>query len=225
MKKLIASAAVALGASFMAAPAVAGTIVVDFAGYAAGNEHGVTSGTSVEINGVSMTFSAGDFYDDGIYNPYFDDVSGGLPAGLGVCRVLTAADQCRDAGDDSTDGDGGISEYIAIVFDDGPFSVWELGFRDGQHNDITTNDVGVVEWAILDGLGGVVTSGFATFADVVAMAAAGDFANIAGIGFAYVDTEFYIEYISDVPIPAALPLLLSGLAGLGFASRRKKKVA
>ena len=31
--------------------------------------------------------------------------------------------------------------------------------------------------------------------------------------------------VSDVPIPAALPLLLSGLAGLGFASRRKKKAA
>lgn len=28
---------------------------------------------------------------------------------------------------------------------------------------------------------------------------------------------------SDVPVPAALPLLISGLAGLGFASRRKKK--
>jgi hypothetical protein len=29
--------------------------------------------------------------------------------------------------------------------------------------------------------------------------------------------------ISEVPVPAALPLLLSGLAGLGFASRRRRK--
>ncbi len=31
--------------------------------------------------------------------------------------------------------------------------------------------------------------------------------------------------VNEVPIPAALPLLLSGLAGLGFASKRKKKIA
>ncbi len=39
-----------------------------------------------------------------------------------------------------------------------------------------------------------------------------------GAGFAIAKFE-----VSEVPIPGALPLLLSGLAGLGFASRRKKK--
>ncbi len=38
-----------------------------------------------------------------------------------------------------------------------------------------------------------------------------------GAGFTIAQFE-----VSDVPIPGAIPLLLSGLAGLGFAARRKK---
>ncbi len=38
---------------------------------------------------------------------------------------------------------------------------------------------------------------------------------------------FLVKYVtaevSEVPLPAALPLLLSGVAGLGFASRRRRK--
>ncbi|WP_411818031.1 VPLPA-CTERM sorting domain-containing protein [Hyphococcus sp. DH-69] len=42
-------------------------------------------------------------------------------------------------------------------------------------------------------------------------------------GAALPDYNFNINAaVSEVPIPAALPLLLSGIAGLGFASRRKK---
>ena len=213
MKKILASLAVAFGAAFMAAPASA--TVISFADYAAGNEQGVTSGTSLNINGVNLTFSSN-------FNPYFDDVSGGLPAGLGVCRELTQTFQCADPGDDSTDGDMGTNEYIIIGFDDGPFNVREISFRDGQHNLINDSD-GLVEWGKT--VSGMWTTGIATFAEVVALAAAGFFDNATEIGFNYNNTEFYIEYISDIPVPAALPLLLSGLAGLGFAARRKKKVA
>lgn len=44
--------------------------------------------------------------------------------------------------------------------------------------------------------------------------------SIAGTGFGFdVETE-----ISEVPIPAALPLFFSALFGLGFASRSRRKV-
>jgi hypothetical protein len=220
MKKIFTIAAAALSATLLSAPASAG--IIDFANFAAGNEQGVVSGTSLNIDGVNMTFSAGDVYDDGIYNPYFDDIANGKPAGLGVCRVLDGSQQCADSGDDSIDGDLGISEYVAIIFDDGPFSVLDISFRDGTHNLLNTDNVSLLNWAILDGVGGVISSGVDTFSNVLALATSGFFANVAGIGFGYIDTEFYIESISDVPLPGAIPLLISGLAGLGFASRKKK---
>ena len=46
--------------------------------------------------------------------------------------------------------------------------------------------------------------------------------NAVFTGFGTNTAEFLRAEISQVPVPAALPLLLSGLAGLGFASRRRK---
>lgn len=45
-----------------------------------------------------------------------------------------------------------------------------------------------------------------------------------GIGAFETNDEFRIKSltVSEVPIPAALPLFIAGLAGLGFAGRRKK---
>lgn len=214
MKKTFAFAAAAAAAIFVSSAARASTII-DFAAYAAGNEHGVASGSSINISGVNMTFVSN-------FNPYFDDVSGGKPAGLGVCRTLTAAAQCRDAGDDSVDGDFGVNEQIIILFDDGPFSVREVSFRDGNHNLLNNDNVGLVTWGVYDAIGALMASGTASFAEVIGMAAAGFFSNVNGIGFTFHDTEFYVENISDVPTPAALPLLISGIAGLGFAMRRSK---
>ena len=114
MKKLMTMAAAALSVGLIAAPASAGTI--SFADFAAGNEGGIENESSINFSGVNIRFESGhtlNVFPGGIsrvitYNPYFDDVSNGLPAGLGVCRELdgmagngdTGA-ECLDAGDDS----------------------------------------------------------------------------------------------------------------------------
>ena len=39
------------------------------------------------------------------------------------------------------------------------------------------------------------------------------------------DATYDFEAVTPVPVPAALPLLLAGLGGLGLAARRKRKAA
>lgn len=221
MRKLLAIAAAA--AMGWAASTSANATLVSFADFASGNEHGVPSGTSLNIDGVNMTFITGGIVQ-GTFFAYFDDVFQGRPAGLGVCRVLNASNECADSSDDSIDGDISQDEFVIILFDDGPMDVTGLSFRDADHFSLNDDDVGQAVWGIFDSMGALLSFGTATFAELVAMAISGFFDNVAGIGFQFVDTEFYVESMNvvPVPLPGALPLLLSGLAGLGFAARRKK---
>ncbi|GJL90844.1 VPLPA-CTERM sorting domain-containing protein [Hyphococcus sp.] len=224
--------------TLMAAPASAK--LISFADFDAGNEGGIANGSSIDFgDGVVIGFesnsglnaSSGGWSRSIQYNPYFDDVSGGKPGGLGVCRALDGAAgngapgaECADASDDSIDGEMGSNEGIILTFFGQNFDLLSLSFRDGDHNSLNASN-GLVYFFQYSPARGDVVFGTTTFADLVMRAIAGEFTDTNTFGLRYVNTEFYLEAISDVPLPAALPVLLAGLGGLGFASRKRKNTA
>lgn len=214
MKHFIIAAAATL-----AATAGANAAVLDFVAEAAGNERGVADGTTINFGGIDVTFSA----TNG--SAYFDDVSSG-PGGLGVCTTLasrTLADgtvipnQCTPSSDDSISSDPDGDEAVKLTFADA-ITLSDHTFNDFGHNDISSR-------ADLTLLINVNDAGFTQF--TFAQAAGLVIAGVRSIEFA-IDTSatgigFYLSSVQAVPLPAAAPFLLTGLAGLGFASRRKRR--
>ena len=211
MKKLFAAAAVALGLAI--APLQAA--VIDFANEADTNgERGLADGAILNIAGFNLSLLT--YLSEG--SPYLDAGN----AGLGVCQVLDANDQCDPGSDDSIQQVGNVTEGVGIDFNSF-VTITNLSFVDGRHDPIDAMNDGLVDVFLTP----TVTPTFrALFSDLVAMVTSGDpmFQDLTFIGFVFVDKAFYVSSItvSDIPIPGAIPLLLSGLAGLGFASRKKK---
>ncbi len=81
---------------------------------------------------------------------------------------------------------------------------------------------------------GIIVDGGAiqTFTDFLAMgviASGGVALELVGTTFEFISLTqgagYSIEAITVVPVPGAIPLLISGIAGLGFASRKKRATA
>ncbi|WDI30957.1 VPLPA-CTERM sorting domain-containing protein [Hyphococcus flavus] len=226
------SAAFAALSTFFAGSFAAEAAPINFATEAAiGGERGLENGAIFTAsNGEQIRLTSGGTATDGSENipaPYLDGLSNGRPAGLGVCTLEAGpGSECERNNEDNVTGDQ--DEFIEFGFldDSGQrlFSLMGISFRDADHFDISGSNDFVqvsVDGGVLETL---------TFAGVVSAAASGMYANaetlrLVGVALSEGGREFYINAVSDVPIPAALPLLISGLIGLGFAAKRKKTYA
>lgn len=209
MKKYMLAAAAGFAALGMSA---AGAAMLDFAQYADDTgERNVGGAEILNIGGVNVQLVAN------VGFAYLDASGSEGPAGLGVCSMNNpqVGEECPVPSDDNVS----IAEAVTINFVDGAFDIASLSFRNSIHQDLNGSSS-----TLLIGLNGGALVRY-SFADAVAAAIGGAFLGANSITFAF-DTDgdgeqFYVSAISDVPLPGALPLLLSGLAGLGFASRRR----
>jgi len=200
-RHMLAAAAVSLGAA-TAAPAA----TLDFMAEANGNERGVTDGTVLTLDGLDVTFTSSDF-------AYFDSGD----AGLGVCKVLTASDQCNPSSDDNvTEG-----ESVTIAFDAAQ-DLSGFAFRDANHHPLASTET------LRFGVNGGALSQV-TFADMGGLT----FKNVLSATFAYDDgggdaNQFYVQGVTAtaaVPLPATLPMIAAGLGALGLVGRRRRRAA
>ena len=226
MKKLLSIAAVAAGLVF----APANAAILDFANEADTNgERGLANFSPFTLDGLEftiLTYGAGP-NSNGLFgasgNPYLDAGN----AGLGVCQVLDTNDQCDPGSDDSiqeivNDNGPNTVEGIGLFFNEA-VDIIDILFVDAQHNPINAMNDGLVDVFLTDS--GTPTTTL-MFTEVVSLVTMGDamFQDLEFLGFVFVDKAFYLSSVTvnEIPIPGAIPLLLSGIAGLGFASRKKR---
>ena len=193
------------------------------------------AGLNYLLDGIELNvtaFEQGDVIanDDGTFN-----------VDLGIATRLIQDRTPSDSGlgafsednssDDQTQFDSG--ESIVFDFGENEFLVTDVEFNAGGDVNCTTNSEGQGEGPCgefllqifdLDGLLTLASIIDITNTDVLATLGTGArfvlTALTPGGGFSVARLT-----VSDVPIPGALPLLISGIAGLGFASRKKKKAA
>lgn len=215
-----------VAAALVAVSGSAGAVTIDFAREAKlGGERGVLDGTvlnTASFGGINLKFSAGKgagASDFAYFNAFEAPTKGfkGRAAGLGVCTNLTAAATCATVNDDVIDH----GEFVRVDFIDAPFEVARMSFS----GRFASNDASSLLLKITTSFAGAVSAATLSFADATTT----NFGAVDWIQWDFikgqpVDAKFFVASLSSVvPAPGALPLLLSGLAGLGFAASRRRR--
>jgi len=189
----------------------AGAATLDFIAEAAGNERGLVNGTTLNFDGIDVTFNATDGGTAAF--AYFDDLFAGRPAGLGVCAALDTDNECVVGGDDNLRA----GEVLTLTFGE-TVTLSNISFNDEKHFALPAVSPGSsLQWAI----NGAALSTI-TFEDAIAATLTG----VNSITFGHAGTDYYIgaATASPVPLPAGVLLMGTALGGLGL-TRRKKKAA
>jgi hypothetical protein len=173
-------------------------------------------GIGVTASGTGNQFSAA--YLDG---------SSGMPrsAGLGVCS--TSGGGCAGNNDDNVgragDVSGGAAETLTLTFST-PVKLTDLLFRDQNHNAFIGSLL--INSILFTTVAGPAGSNYGELTSaMLALLSFGTVFNFTSLSTDMNIQDFYLSgaTVSQVPLPTALPLFATGLAGLGLLGWRRKR--
>ena len=173
---------------------------------------------------------------------YLDGRSGGFGAGIGVCQNITGSNQCNPNGDDNVTGND-PTEILSLSFNQ-DVQITKAFFRDRDHKTAFPVEVGTgiplgpakIDFSVNGGAATAKTFGATTpLGTLLNGVALGILLAEQTIDFGFNNTQFYLSglevfgkpggTIPQVPLPASIYLFGTGLLGIGFLARRRRRKA